>query len=56
MLGLTANSTVCSPILTGSNKDHNEITDLKKKKKRGEGGRKEERKGEGEGGNGLNML
>lgn len=55
MLGLIANSTMCSPILTGSHKDHSEITDLKKKK-RGEGGRKEERKGEREGGNGLNML
>lgn len=55
MLGLIANSTMCSPILTGSNKDHSEITDLKKKKKRGEGGERKKEK-EREGGNSLNML
>lgn len=27
MLGLITNSTMCSPIMTGSNKNHNKITD-----------------------------
>ena len=45
MLGLIANSTMCSPILTGSHKDHSEITDLKKKKGGREKGRKKGREG-----------